>query len=221
VSTRGVALRIVPAGDEAVLVELGRNMDEAVNRRVHALARSLAKVAPRWLQETVPADGSLLIYYDPDQISYQQLSSRLQQLAGEVEDAPALEGRLWEIPVRYGGNDGPDLEWVAKRVGKTADEVVALHSAPVYTVYILGFTPGFCYLGELPASLAVERMSTPRLRLPAGAVAIAGRQTGVYSLKDSPGGWRWIGRTDLTLWDPFRAQPFLLQPGDRVRLVPT
>jgi len=122
--------------------------------------------------------------------------------------------------VRYGGRDGPDLGWVAERVGMSADEVIAAHSAPTYVVYMLGFMPGFCYLGDLPERLAVERLPTPRLALPAGAVAIGGRQTGVYSLDNSPGGWRWIGRTPVRMWDPRRERPFLVAPGDEVQFVP-
>lgn len=216
--------RIVPAGDEAVLIELNRTIDRLVNRRVHRLAQLLYdEPGGGWLREIVPAYSSLLVYYDPDLIEYRQLFQRLRDavtrvLDMDVRDAPA--GRLVNIPVRYGGDDGPDLEWVADRLGMTPAEVVDAHSAPTYVVYMLGFTPGFCYLGDLPDTLAVERLATPRLALPAGAVAIGGRQTGIYSLENSPGGWRWIGRTETRLWNPGSDRPFLLQAGDEVRFVP-
>lgn len=215
--------RIVPAGDEAVLIELGRTVHRLVNRRVHRLAHVLRHVGDGWLREVVPAYGSLLVYYDPDLIGYERLHETLMDLVGQVlaEDVPDTPaGRFVEIPVRYGGDDGPDLEWVAERVGMTPAQVVEAHSAPTYVVYMLGFTPGFCYLGDLPDTLAVERLATPRLALPAGAVAIGGRQTGIYSLENSPGGWRWIGRTEARLWDPDAHRPFLLQAGDEVRFVP-
>lgn len=243
--------RIVPAGDEAVLIELGRAIQRTVNRRVHALARLLTDGEPRheWLREVVPAYASLLVYYDPDRIEYGELRDVLAAAVRRVDaevgteaeaiypsvravDAAAEDGekvtggapterrRVIEIPVRYGGDDGPDLQWVADRVGMTPDQLVAAHSAPTYVVYMLGFTPGFCYLGDLPAELAVERLPTPRLSLPAGAVAIGGRQTGIYSLDNSPGGWRWIGRTSMALWNPGSDRPFLLRAGDEVRFVP-
>lgn len=217
--------RIVPAGDEAVLIELGRTINRALNQRVHELARLLNDDESEytWLREVVPAYGSLLVYYDPDRIGYGQLYDTLVDVVARVQTsaAEAVSGRRRvEIPVYYGGADGPDLQWVAERVGMTPDQVVEIHSEPTYVVYMLGFTPGFCYLGDLPEKLAVERLPTPRLSLPAGAVAIGGCQTGIYSLHDSPGGWRWIGRTPTPLWDPSREPPFLLQSGDEVRFVP-
>ncbi len=220
--TDGTTPRIVPAGDEAVLVDFGRVVDRELNRRVHGLAYLLTEGRRPWLREVVPAYASLLVYYDPDRIAYEALTAELRECAARAEtEAERLPPpRRVEIPVRYGGRDGPDLGWVAERVGMSADEVIAAHSAPTYVVYMLGFMPGFCYLGDLPERLAVERLPTPRLALPAGAVAIGGRQTGVYSLDNSPGGWRWIGRTPVRMWDPRRERPFLVAPGDEVQFVP-
>ncbi len=222
-STIGVpAPKIVPAGDEAVLVEFGRVVSRELNRRVHGLAYMLTRGRRPWLREVVPAYASLLVYYDPDRVTYQALLEELAECAAQAAaDAARLPPpRRVEIPVYYGGENGPDLPWVAERVGMSVDQVIAAHSAPTYVVYMLGFMPGFCYLGDLPEALAVERLPTPRLSLPAGAVAIGGRQTGVYSLDNSPGGWRWIGRTPRTMWDPRREQPFLVRAGDEVRFVP-
>lgn len=217
--------RVVAAGDEAVLVELGRFIDRTLNRRVHALARLLTGSTSDypWLREVVPAYGSLLVYYDPDRIEHDELQRTLMAVVRciDTEGQQALPGaRRIEIPVYYGGDDGPDLPWVAERTGLTVDQVVEAHSAPTYVVYMLGFTPGFCYLGDLPDKLAVERLATPRLALPAGAVAIGGNQTGIYSLDNSPGGWRWIGRTPTPLCDPHGERPFTVQAGDEVRFVP-
>ena len=214
--------RVVPAGDEAVLVEFGQEIRRDLNLRVRALAHRLtAGHGPRWVLEVVPAYASLLVYYDPDRAGgYEPVRDVLLELAAEDAKVELPAPRRVEIPVRYGGEDGPDLEWVAQRVGMTPAEVVTVHSQPVYVVYMLGFLPGFCYLGDLPLELAVERRPTPRLALPAGAVAIGGRQTGVYSLDNSPGGWRWIGRTRMRLWDPERDPPFLVQAGDEVQFVP-
>lgn len=219
-------VRIAPAGDEAVLVVFGQVIRRDVNARVRSLAALLMNLATgrppeaRWLVELVPAYGSLLVRYDPDRIRYDTLQPMLAALAEQAAAAAEPTPRRFNIPVRYGGENGPDLKFVADYTGLTPTEVVALHSQPVYVVYMLGFTPGFCYLGDMPPALAVPRRETPRLALPAGAVAIGGAQTGVYSLDNSPGGWRWIGRTDMTLWDPRRDPPFTLRAGDEVRFVP-
>lgn len=221
---KGEKPRTAPVGDEAVLVEFGRTIDRDTHRRVQALVSTLAARADAdWLRGVVPAYSSVLVHYDPERVDYAKLEGMLLTCAVEIGCGAASAfgtGRLVEIPVHYGGEHGPDLEWVAEHVGMTQQEVIESHSAPTYVVYMLGFSPGFCYLGDLPAELSVPRRRTPRLGLPAGAVAIGGRQTGIYSLDGSPGGWRWIGRTPLKLWDPDRNPPFLLKAGDRVRFVP-
>lgn len=216
--------RVTPAGDEAVLIELGADIQPHTHRRIQELGRILATdEAASWLRELIPAYASILVHYDPGRIGYRRLERVLRRIIRQVmatDSIPRCAPRLQEIPIQYGGNDGPDLNWVADRAGTTPREVVERHCGPTYVVYMLGFTPGFCYLGDLPAELSVPRRRTPRLGLPAGAVAIGGRQTGIYSLDGSPGGWRWIGRTPLKLWDPDRNPPFLLKAGDRVRFVP-
>lgn len=212
-------VRIAPAGDEAVLVDFGNVIDREVNRRVRALA-SLLSDKPDWLHALLPAYSSLLVRYDPDLIRPAELHELLHRLAERKVAAEDERPRRVCVPVRYGGEDGPDLEFVAQATGLSPDEIVAKHARPTYVVYMLGFTPGFCYLGDLDPALAVERRATPRLSLPAGAVAIGGSQTGVYSLDNCPGGWRWIGRTPMPLWDERREPPFLLHAGDEVRFVP-
>lgn len=232
-----LGIRIAAAGDEAVLVDFGNVISRTVNRRVRSLAAALTRpqstatggdgtygFAPTsavpWLREVVPAYSSLLVRYDADGIDYDALHDYLLQLLQQGADDDSEQKRLIEIPVHYGGADGPDLAFVAEYTGLTPEEVVALHSGTTYVVYMLGFTPGFCYLGDLPPRLAVERRATPRLALPAGAVAIGGAQTGIYSLDNSPGGWRWIGRTAMPLWDADADPPFVVRAGDEVRFVP-
>jgi len=213
--------RLLASGDSAVLVVFGDEIDPALNRRVHALAAHLRAAALPGLGEAVPGYAALLVHYDPARLDEAQVQARLAQAldALAAEPAGAAPERRFEIPVRYGGAAGPDLEFVARHAGLTPDEVVRLHAGRDYLVYMMGFTPGFAYLGEVDARIAVPRLETPRVRVPAGSVGLAGRQTGLYP-SESPGGWRLIGRTDAALFDLGREPPSLLAPGDRVRFVP-
>ena len=215
---------IVPFGDSALLVSLGERIDLESNRKVHALAAEVASLRRsdgRW-GVPVPGYASLLVPYDPDALTLDEATERLgavvaRSAQGEGDDEQ--EGPLVEIPVRYGGDEGPDLAEVAERRSLTPAQVVELHSATEYRVFILGFAPGFAYLGLLPAEIVVPRRATPRPRVPAGSVAIAGEQTAVYPLA-TPGGWNLIGRTELSVWDPGRDPPALLAPGAMVRFRP-
>ncbi len=211
--------RFLPAGDAALLVELGETIDPDINRRVHALARALLEIARPGLEEAVPSYCSLLVHYDPTVLSYAEVQSLVAAALRQCRESPSLEPRTVTIPTAYGGEFGPDIAYVASKHGLSTAEVVRLHSEATYTVYMLGFTPGFPYLGGLPAQLATPRLATPRTAVPAGSVGIAGHQTGIYPLS-TPGGWQIIGRTPYTLFDPLRDPPALLQPGDRVRFVP-
>lgn len=214
---------IEPFGDRAFLVVLGGGINRSVNARVHTLAAALrAEVADgvAW-GRPVPAYESVLVPFDPEAMDPGQAQDRLAALADAIEAAPARAHGpdacpVVEIPTRYGGADGPDLDEVSRRTGLSPDDVVALHRGSVYAVHLLGFSPGFAYLGTLPRRLDVPRRDAPRTFVPAGSVAIAGRQTGVYPTP-SPGGWNIIGRTDAALWDPRRDPPSLLSPGQRVR----
>ena len=208
-------------GDSALLVHFGERIDAAVNRHVHALAaRVRAAARDAALGEPVPAYASLLVPFDPLRTSAEEASARLAALldaepaAVEAERAPPIE-----IAVRYGGDDGPDLAAVAERTGLAPRQVVELHASVEYRAYMLGFAPGFAYLGELPAALELPRRDSPRQRVPAGSVAIAGRQTAIYPLA-TPGGWHLLGRTDVALWDLRREPPALITAGRRVRFVP-
>ncbi len=215
--SEGVPARLVLAGDAAVLVELGETIDPRLNARVHALARALA--GQPGLLDVAPAYASLLVTYDPAALDYATVAARLRAALAALPARPALAGRRRRVPVAYGGEYGPDLPTVARRLGLSEDEVVHLHASRTYRVYMSGFAPGYSYLGELPERLALPRLATPRPSVPAGSVAIAGRQTGIYGVS-TPGGWHILGRTPLRLFDPTRDPPCYLAAGDRVRFVP-
>jgi len=206
---------IEPAGDRAFLLRFGGEMTPEANGKVLAAADRVAASASAWVVDVVPAYASLLVVYDPLRVSPETVEALLRE-AAETEGTGRSEGREVTIPVRYGGEDGPDLEEVARLTGSSPGEVAAIHAAGRYVVYMLGFKPGFPYLGTLDSRLRLPRRPSPRTRVPAGSVAIAGAQTGVYPV-ESPGGWRLIGRTPLRLFDPSLPEPFLLRPGDRVR----
>ncbi len=206
------------AGDAAILVSFGDKIELETNRRVHALGRLVLAERERLpgLGEGVPGYTSLLVHYDPLLLEGARALEALRTLAGQAAALELPAPRRVEVPVHYGGEYGPDLEFVARHTGLPAQEVVRLHAAGEYPVYFIGFTPGFPYLGGLDPRLATPRLETPRSRVPAGSVGIAGQQTGIYSV-DSPGGWRLIGWTPLRLFDPLADPPALLSPGDVVR----
>jgi inhibitor of KinA len=215
-------IRLLPEGEGGLLVELGDAVDPDLNARVHALARAVVERLGAPVLEVVPSYASLLVIFDPLRLSRERLEARVASLARKVEGMRAgRPRRVVDVPVCYGGELGPDLEDVARAVALSTAEVIARHSAPVYRVYLLGFTPGFPYLGGMDPRLACPRLPSPRVRVPAGSVAIAGAQAGVYPV-ESPGGWRVLGRTPLRLFDPDPGarRPFLLAPGDGLRFVP-
>jgi KipI family sensor histidine kinase inhibitor len=222
VTTLGAEPRIVAFGESAVLVVLGETIDPQLNDKAHRLTariRALGTADDRY-GVPVPAYASVLVPFDPLRVDVDAVTDRIRSLL--VDDGAAAgppAGRTIELQTRYGGDEGPDLAEVAERSGLTADQVVELHTSVTYRVYMLGFAPGFAYLGRVPAPIAVPRRDTPRPRVAAGSVAIAGEQTGVYPFA-SPGGWQLIGRTEAMLWDVDRDPPALLQPGDSVRFVP-
>lgn len=215
-------LRVEPYGDAGVLVTLGDSIDHAVSARVRAVLRrydALVAADPRF-GVAVPAYASLLVPIDPLELPLDEAIETLAEIAwGARHEEASDEGRLHEVQVRYGGPDGPDLGEVAAAHALTEDQVVELHAATTYAVHFLGFAPGFAYLGPVAEAIATPRRATPRTRVPAGSVGIAGSQTGIYPFA-MPGGWLLIGRTDVRLWDPAASPPARLAPGDRVRFVP-
>ncbi|HEX6322685.1 MAG TPA: 5-oxoprolinase subunit PxpB [Vicinamibacterales bacterium] len=217
------AFRVLPLGDAAAVASLGDEFSEAVNDRVMALAASLrARPLPMPVRDVVPAIASLAVHVDPRRVRIEDLIDALAARAAGIARGPAEGERargatIHEIPVRYGGDEGPDLADVAAFAGLDAAGVIERHAGRVYRVYMLGFLPGFAYLGQVDPSIAAPRRSSPRLDVPAGSVGIAGRQTGVYP-QVSPGGWQLIGRTTSSMFDAASGRS-LLQPGDRVRFV--
>ena len=208
-----------PLGDSALLVELGDKIDSAINRRVHELNALLQTKNIAGIIETVPAYCTLLIHYDPLILTFDQVTHWVRDKLTQVDDSLNRKPRQLEVPLKYGGASGPDLEAVAVSKGMSAADVVRIHSEREYTVYMMGFTPGFPYLGTLDERLIMPRLETPRTLVKAGSVAIAGSQTGIYPL-DSPGGWHLIGWTPLKLFDPTSETPFLFSPGDVIKFIP-
>ncbi len=209
-------------GDAALIATLAEELDPAASGWALRVAAAVAarRAGLPGLGAPVPGHASVLVPFDPGRCREPQVRALVETvLEATRRTEPTPGGVVHEIPVRYGGTDGPDLREVAGRTGLSEDAVIALHAGTEYRILVLGFMPGFPYLGILPAPLDLPRRATPRVRVPAGSVAIAGRQTGIYPF-ESPGGWHLIGRTDVPVWDPVRQPPALLAPGDRVRFVP-
>jgi KipI family sensor histidine kinase inhibitor len=207
--------QVAPAGDRALLVTIGTAIDPALLGQVLALDRALQDRRPKGLLGTVPAYASLLCRFDAGMTDAARLEVTIRQLEGTVE-AAIPSGPVVDIATRY---DGPDLAEVALKTNLTPAGVIERHADREYLVYCVGFAPGFTYCGALPEKIGVPRLASPRLRVPAGSVGIAGRQTGIYAV-ESPGGWNLIGRTALRLFDPASNPPARFKPGDRLRFIP-
>ncbi|MGQ0750008.1 MAG: 5-oxoprolinase subunit PxpB [Betaproteobacteria bacterium] len=213
-----MTVRFLPSGDTAVVAEFGDRIDRALNRRVLRLNAAVRAARIAGVVETLPTFRSLMVHYDPLLTSSADVISAIERLIAQEESA-AESGRLWRIPACYEGPHAPDLEDVAQRAGLAPDEVIRLHSATQYQVYMIGFSPGFPYMGDAPGPLALPRRTDPRVRVPAGSIAIAAGMTSVYPV-ESPGGWHLIGATPARLFDLSWPQPALLAPGDNVRFEP-
>lgn len=203
-------------GDRSLLVELGDEISPEVNRRVREFYVVLMESPMEGLIEIVPAYRSFLIIYDPLKLDLVMIKNRMEDLQKKIEGIEIPEPKTLEIPVVYGGEYGPDIKWVAQYHNIRVEEVIQLHTGTAYQVYMIGFMPGFPYMGELPESLATPRRETPRTVIPQGSVAIAQRQTGIYPV-ESPGGWQILGRTPLKLFNPLHSPPTLLEMGDLVK----
>ena len=212
-------LRFVPAGDKAFVIELGTGISPEINRKVHNLLLAIEKQGIPGVLDMVPTYRSILINYDPLTLPPNELEGRVRELTQDLDETPPSASRVVELPTAYGDYHGPDLGYVAEYSGLTEEEVIALHSGTDYLVYMMGFTPGFTYLGGMSEKIATPRLQTPRTAIPAGSVGIAERQTGVYPI-ESPGGWQLIGRTPVRLFDPPKQPPVIAEPGDYVRFVP-
>lgn len=206
-------------GDCGLLLEFGDEIRPEVNDRVRRMAIAIQTEAIEGVVETVPTYRSLLIIYNPSILPLDPLKKRLVKIEEGLLETPLPKPKLTKIPAVYGGAYGPDLEFVAQYHCLSPEEVIRLHCSKPYFIYMIGFMPGYPYMGELPEALITPRLKTPRLSVPKGSVAIAQKQTGIYSM-ESPGGWQIIGRTPVELFNPDRNPPSLLQMGDLVQFYP-
>jgi len=203
-------------GDRGLLVEFGDEISREINEKVRRMALVVQDDIREGIVEVVPTYRSLLITYNPLLLPVEDLKKRLKRIEEGLQQAPLPEPKLTRIPAVYGGHYGPDLEEVARYHQISPEKVIQLHCSKPYLIYMIGFMPGYPYMGELPEELVTPRLKTPRLVVPKGSVAIAQRQTGIYSM-ESPGGWQILGRTPVELFDPGRDLPALLQMGDLVQ----
>lgn len=205
-------------GDSCVVLRLSASIDPSVNERCIALAAALEGGDLRGVHDVVPTYNSVTVHFDPLVTDGRAIGVELERLVEQRPPVSASPSRPIEIPVTYGGSSGPDLAAVAEYAGCSEADVVRLHTGSTYRVYMLGFLPGFAYLGSVDRRIAMPRLETPRMRVAAGSVGIAGEQTGIYPY-DTPGGWRVIGWTSTRVFDARRSEPFLLKAGDHVRFV--
>ena len=212
-------IRYLHSSDRALSVEFGNEISETIHNPIRAFCHLLKERRIPGITEIVPTYCSVMVHYEPDVIFYDALIAALEELVQQTRDIRLPAGDIVEVPVYYGGASGPDLATVAAHNGLSESEVIRLHAAPRYLIYMLGFTPGFAYMGGMDARIATPRLSVPRVKLPAGSVGIAGSQTGIYPL-ESPGGWQIIGQTPLVLYDAHRETPILFEAGQRIQFVP-
>jgi KipI family sensor histidine kinase inhibitor len=212
-------IRILTEGDCSLLVEFGQEIRPDINRKISATVQMMKQQHIEGVVDVIPAFCSLLINYDPRVISFEEIRERIQGIIKLDVKAGEQKKKIYEIPVCYGGEYGPDIEHIAQHAGLTVEEVIKLHSSRDYLIYMLGFLPGFCYLGGLDERIHTPRLANPRIKINAGSVGIGGSQTGIYPL-DSPGGWQLMGMTPVKTYDPERETPILLEAGDYIRFVP-
>ena len=211
--------QITDIGDSALMVVLGEGVNPITNSLVHTMVREIQDSGWPGIREVVPVYSSFVVHYDPLKLSSIALTTFIENIHGSVDSKNSSGKRRIILPTFYGGDFGPDLDSVEELTGCSLEEIVKIHSETDYLVYALGFSPGFPYLGDLDSRLHCPRLDSPRVEVPAGSVAIAETQTGVYPVP-SPGGWRLIGKTPVSLFNPLRDLPALLRPGDRLRFVP-
>jgi len=212
-------IKILTAGDASLLIEFGNEISPDINAKITATVQLMKEQHIEGVVDIIPAFCSLLINYDPRVLSYDELSKRMKRLLKMDIKTGEAGRRVFEIPVCYGGEYGPDLANIAEHAGLTEEEVIKIHSSRDYLIYMLGFLPGFCYLGGLDERIHTPRLANPRLKINAGSVGIGGSQTGIYPL-DSPGGWQLMGMTPVKTYDPDREVPILLSAGDYIRFIP-
>lgn len=212
-------IRILTAGDSALLIEFGKEINPETNRKITAIVQLMREQHIEGIVDVIPAFCSLLINYDPRVLSYEELKERMENLLKMETKTETTRKRIFEIPVCYGGEYGPDIDNIAEHAGLSVNEVIEIHSSKDYLIYMLGFLPGFTYLGGLDERIHTPRLASPRLTIRAGSVGIGGSQTGIYPL-DSPGGWQLMGLTPVRTYDPERQTPILVEAGDYIRFIP-
>lgn len=223
-------IQIRPLSDSALVIQVGEGINEEIHKKIKYIVNLLEKHPFEGFVEAVPAYNSVTVYYNTIDVyfsnlengvtlPYENVKTKILSLMNQSHIAETVQDRVVKIPVFYGGEMGPDLEFVAAYHGLTPNEVIAIHSSVKYLVYMLGFAPGFPFMGGMDKQIATPRKETPRLAIPPGSVGIAGNQTGIYPL-ETPGGWQIIGRTPSRLFLPEQSPPTLLQPGDRIQFVP-
>ena len=212
-------VKILTAGDSSILIQFGNAIDPDINARIAATVQLMKEQHIEGVVDIIPAFCSLLINYDPRVISYEEMRTRMEKILSVEIAAGARKKKVFEIPVCYGGEFGPDLATIAEHAGLSEQEVIDIHTSTDYLIYMLGFLPGFTYLGGLDERIHTPRLANPRIRIPAGSVGIGGSQTGIYPM-DSPGGWQLMGLTPVKTYDPDREVPILVEAGDYIRFVP-
>ena len=212
-------LKFLPAGDKGLVVQFGDEISEAINDSVNKLMKLLIENDIDSIEEMIPTYRSLLVIYNPNLMRYSEIVMIIKGLLTESTSDLSNESIVYEIPTLYGGDVGIDLDFVAENAGMSKDEVINIHSSREYRIYMLGFSPGFPYLGGMDERIATPRLTKPRPKVSGGSVGIAGKQTGIYPV-DSPGGWRFIGKTPIKLYDENRDDPILLKSGNYLKFVP-
>jgi len=206
------------AGDRAIVVEFGDKIEEQVNSKIRSLTVAIEQEGIIGINETIPTYRSLMVIYDPLLIELEKLIGAIKTIISRMHELKLTDAKVIEIPILYGGEYGPDIEFVADHNKISIDEVIKIHTDMEYLIYMIGFTPGFPYLGGMSDKIEAPRLQNPRTKIPAQSVGIAGKQTGIYPV-ESPGGWQLIGRTPVKLYDPFREEPVLLNAGDYIKFV--
>lgn len=210
---------LYPLGERGVVLEYGTSIHPSIQKKIQLVSSFFEKNQPAWMIEFIPAFTTITILYDPMRLTYNEACAVIKSCISTIDHSGPSEPRMIDIPVCYGGQMGPDIENVAKYNGLTTDEVIQIHSSGDYLVYMIGFSPGFPYIGGLSEKIATPRKESPRSKIPARSVGIAGLQTGIYPI-ETPGGWQLIGRTPTELFLPSRKEPSLLRAGDRIRFIP-
>ena len=211
--------KILTVGDSSILIEFGKEISPAINARIATMVKLLKVQQIEGIIDMIPSFCALLINYDSRVISYAQLKVRLEAVLKLDAESESVATSVFDIPVCYGGKYGPDMANLVEHSGLSEKEIIKIHSGSDYLIYMLGFLPGFPYLGGLDERIHIPRLASPRIKIPAGSVGIGGAQTGIYPL-DSPGGWQLLGQTPVKTYDPERETPILFEAGDYIRFVP-